>query len=52
MICMPEADAASYMRELEELDGERSWIIGRVVADPERKARIMEDVEIIEVDLE
>jgi selenide,water dikinase len=52
MICMSEDDAASYMRELEGLDGEQSWIIGRVVADPERKARLTEDVVIIEVDLE
>ncbi|KAL3823263.1 hypothetical protein ACHAXA_003411 [Cyclostephanos tholiformis] len=52
MICMSEADAVSYMRELEELDGEQSWIIGKIVADTKRKARIVEDVEIIEVDLE
>ena len=52
MICMSEDDAASYMRELEGLDGEESWIIGRVVADPERKARLTEDFVIIEVDLE
>jgi selenide,water dikinase len=52
MICMPEEDAISYMRELEGLDGEPSWIIGRVVADPERRARLTEDVVVIEVDLE
>lgn len=49
MICMPEEDAKAYCAELEELDGEPSWIIGRVVADPNRKARILKDVEIIEV---
>jgi selenide,water dikinase len=52
MICMSEGDAVSYCKELEVLDGAPSWIIGRVVADPERKARITEDVEIIEVDYE
>ena len=52
MICMSEDDAVSYCEELEALDGAPSWIIGRVVADPERKARMTEDVEIIEVDYE
>lgn len=50
MICMPEEDAAAYCRELEELDGEPSWIIGRVVADADRKARISADVTILEVE--
>lgn len=52
LICMSKDDAVSYMKELQELDGEPSWIIGRVVADPERKVRVMEDVEILEVGLE
>ena len=52
MVCMSEDDAASYMAELEGLDGEESWIIGRVVADPERRARLAEDVAVIEVVLE
>lgn len=50
MICMPEEDAAAYCRELEELDGEPSWIIGKVIADPDRKARITADVKILEVE--
>ena len=49
LICMSKDDAVSYMKELKELDGEPSWIIGRVVADPGRKVRVMEDVEILEV---
>mmetsp|Transcript_9490 Transcript_9490/g.17183 ORF Transcript_9490/g.17183 Transcript_9490/m.17183 type:complete len:334 (-) Transcript_9490:327-1328(-) len=50
MICMPEEDAVAYCRELEELDGEPSWIIGRVVADADRKAGISADVKIVEVE--
>lgn len=50
MICMPEEDAKAYCKELEGLDAEPSWIIGRVVEDPSRKAVISENVEIIEVE--
>ena len=50
MICMPENDALEYCKELEELDGESSWIIGKVVADANRKARITSDVKILEVE--
>lgn len=50
MICMPEEDAVAYCKELEELDGgEPSWIIGKVVADADRKASILDDVKILEV---
>lgn len=51
MICMPEEDAAAYCKELEGLDGEQSWIIGKVIADADRKASILEDVKILEVEL-
>lgn len=50
MICMPENDALEYCKELEALDGESSWIIGKVVADANRKARITSDVKILEVE--
>ena len=50
MICMPEEDAIAYCRELEELDGEPSWIIGKVVADADRKAKITSDVKILEIE--
>jgi len=51
MICMPEEDAVNYCKELEELDGgEPCWIIGRVVKDVDRKACILENVEILEVE--
>jgi len=49
MICMPEEDAIAYCKELEELDGEPSWIIGKVVSDVNRKANIANDVKILEV---
>lgn len=51
MICMPEEDAVAYCKELEELDGETSWIIGTVTSDADRKAKISTDVKILEVDL-
>ena len=51
MICMPEENAAAYCKELEELDGEPSWIIGKVIADDERKAKITSDVKILEVEM-
>lgn len=52
MICMPEDDAVAYCKALEELDGEPSWIIGKVTADADRKATITENVKILEVEME
>ena len=52
MICMSEEDAEAYCGELEELDGEPSWIIGKVVADAERKASISPNVKILEVEMD
>ena len=49
MICMQEDDALAYCKEIEELDGEPAWIIGRVIADVDRKARIVKDVNILEI---
>ena len=49
MICMPEEDAIAYCKELEELDGEPSWIIGKVVSNVNRNAAITNDVKILEV---
>jgi len=51
MICMKDHDAQRYCQELEALDGEQAWIVGRVVADEDRKAKIVEDVKIQEVEL-
>mmetsp|Transcript_11967 Transcript_11967/g.24291 ORF Transcript_11967/g.24291 Transcript_11967/m.24291 type:complete len:279 (+) Transcript_11967:493-1329(+) len=49
MISMPADKAQGYIDELKELDGCDGWIIGNVVADANRKARIMDDVKILEV---
>jgi len=51
MVCMKEADAQEYRKELLELDGCDSWIVGRIVesAGDERKATIVDDYKIIEV---
>lgn len=49
MISMPREKADGYIQELKELDGCDAWIIGDVLADPNRKARIAENVKIIEV---
>jgi len=51
MICMKETDAIAYCRELEDMDEEPAWIIGRVVEDPNRKASIVNDFKTIEVEL-
>lgn len=49
MVCIPEEKAEAYMNELKELDGCPSWVIGRVIKDPHRKAKILDDVQILEV---
>ena len=51
MICMKEEDAIAYCKELEGIDEEPAWIIGRVVEDPNRKASIVDDFKTIEVEL-
>lgn len=52
MICMAEEDAVAYCREIEEMDGEPAWIIGKVVEHAERRARIVDDVKVLEVRLD
>lgn len=49
MICMREEDAVAYCKEIEEIDGEPAWIIGKVVEDSERKAKLLDNLEILEV---
>ena len=50
LICLPEENANAYIAELNELDGgEPAWIVGRIVPDAERRAKIMVDVEILQV---
>jgi selenide, water dikinase len=49
MICIPEDKALAYCKELEEIDGCPSWIIGRVVKSRERKSKIVTDFKIVSV---
>ena len=49
MISMPEENAKAYIKDLEEAEGYPAWIIGRVTADPDRKATIVDDVKYLEV---
>lgn len=49
LVSLPADQAEGYMKELEEVDGTKSWIIGRVVSDPTRHSKIMEDCEFLEV---
>jgi len=47
-ICLPREHADSFCKDLLELDGQPSWIIGNVVAG-DKSAVIKDDVDIIEV---
>jgi selenide,water dikinase len=47
MVCLPEEQANGYCDELEQLDGTKSWIIGRIVTNPDRKARIVDTVQFL-----
>lgn len=48
--CMTEMDAKAYMKELKQADdGCESWIVGKVVADPKRKSKIMDTADYLEV---
>ncbi|KAL3916634.1 MAG: hypothetical protein SGILL_005087 [Bacillariaceae sp.] len=49
MISMPEENAKAYIKDLEEAEGYPAWIIGKVTDDPDRKARIVDDVKLLEV---
>jgi len=49
MVCMSQESAKGFCKELEELDGCKTWIIGRVVESAERKSRIVDDVKLLSV---
>lgn len=49
LISLPADQVEGYMKELEELDGTKSWIVGRVVVDPTKKSKITEDCLFLEV---
>lgn len=50
---MPEKNAEQYIKDLYELDGTPSWIVGRVISAPTpadvRTACLSTNLEIIEV---
>ena len=48
MICLDKSVANDFINELSELDNSPSWIIGDVLSG-ERKAKIADDVQIIEI---
>lgn len=49
MVCISPTSADAFCNELEELDGCKSWIIGRVVESADRKSRIVDNVAVLEV---
>lgn len=52
MLCIPADKAEKYIAEIQELDNEPAWIIGRVVENSsgnKNSAKITEDVTILEV---
>lgn len=50
LVCLPSQQAAEdFCTEIQQIDGEKAWIIGNVVADPSRKSIITNDVEIVSV---
>jgi len=50
LLCLPEDQAQDYMQQLKQLDGgASSWIVGRVVQDPNQKAIITPDCTFLEV---
>eukprot|EP00795_Rhopilema_esculentum_P002143 gene2143-17730_t len=48
LVCMAPSDAVEYCNELENIDGNKAWIIGEVIQG-EREAKLSENFEIIEV---
>jgi selenide,water dikinase len=49
MICMPPETAEAFCQEIQQIDGNSAWVVGRVFASSERKARIVDDFTVVEV---
>ena len=49
MICLSEPDALAYIKEIQEIEGEPAWIVGRVIEGGGRTATLIDDYKIIEV---
>jgi selenide,water dikinase len=48
LLCLPEANAEAFIKELRELDGKPAWVVGRVVPG-HKDARIVESATVVEV---
>ena len=49
LLAIPAANAEAFCAEMEEIDGEKAWIIGDVVAGA-KKSRMAEEVTVVPVD--
>lgn len=49
LVCLPAENSKAFREELQALDACVAWEIGRVVADPGRKSKLVDDMKIIEV---
>lgn len=48
LLCLPEANAEAFIKELRELDGKPAWVVGRVVPG-KKDARIVENPTVVEI---
>jgi selenide, water dikinase len=54
LLAIPESNAAAFCSELQQLDGQPAWIIGRVIANPSgnrtsNTADIIDNCTILEI---
>lgn len=49
MICLSESDAIKYIEEIQQIEGEPAWIIGKVTEGGNRGAKLVDGYKIIEV---
>jgi len=49
LIALPAANAEAFCAEIEEIDGEKAWVIGDVV-EGSKKSRMAEEVTVVPVD--
>lgn len=50
LVCLPSPKVAEeFIQKIKETDGTDAWIVGRLVEDPDRKARFTDDMKILEV---
>lgn len=49
MICMTPQAAEAYVKEIEEIESQPAWIIGRVTEGGGRKAKLTDDCKVLEI---